>query len=149
MPHFTLPISINGASMNALIGVSEGRNGALNAAGLPIPDLVKVDALLDTGASATCVDPSVLEKLSLTPTGQTLIKTPSTGNNPVSCDQYDVSIFVPPASQSQIPLFIGTLPVVCTELLASQGFHVLVGRDVLAQCIFIYNGSMNWFTLSY
>jgi Aspartyl protease len=149
MPHFTLQISTHGASMNALIGVSEGRGKALTDLGQPIPNLVKVTALLDTGASATCIDPSVLQVLGLTPTGQVMIRTPSTGNNPVSFDQYDVSMLVPPASANQVPLYIGTLPVVCTELLVSQGFHVLVGRDILAHCLFIYNGSTNLFTLSY
>jgi len=149
MPHFTLQISEQGATMSALIGVSEGRKNALTALDQPIPELVRGIALLDTGASATCIDPSILQKLRLTPTGQVMIRTPSTGINPVLFDQYDVSIYVPPASQDQIPLYMGTLPVVCTELLASQGFHILVGRDILAQCVFIYNGSMNWFTLSY
>lgn len=135
--------------MNAFIGVSEGRGTALTSASIVIPNRVPVHALVDTGASATCVDPSVLQALNLTPTGSTMVKTPLTGNQPVPCDQYDVSLVVPPASTQQLPLYIGTLPVICTELLISQGFHVLVGRDVLSQCVLIYNGDMNMFTLSY
>jgi hypothetical protein len=149
MPHFTLQISPQGAIMNAYISISDGRKMALASAGMTIPNEVLVHALVDTGASATCVDPSVLQALALTPTGSTMVRTPSTGNQPVPFDQYDVSLGVPPASAQQLPLYIGTLPVICTELLTSQGFHVLVGRDVLSQCLLIYNGTTNLFTLSY
>ena len=135
--------------MSAYIGVSEGRRTALTSAGMAIPNETPVQALIDTGASATCVDPSVLQALNLTPTGSTMIKTPSTGNQPVPFDQYDVSLGVPPASAQQLPLYIRVLPVICTELLISHGFHVLVGRDVLSECLLIYNGAANWFTLSY
>lgn len=135
--------------MTAYIGVSDGRKTAITSAGTAVPNAILVQALVDTGASATCVDPSVLQALSLTPTGSTMVKTPSTGNQPVQFDQYDVSLGVPPASDQQLPLYIGTLPVICTELLTSQGFHVLVGRDVLSQCILIYNGNTKLFTLSY
>jgi hypothetical protein len=42
-----------------------------------------------------------------------------------------------------------TIPVVASELLVSQGFHALIGRDILNQCLFSYNGSMKLFTLAY
>lgn len=150
MPHFTLQITQQGAVLSAFIGVSEARRNALEQAGQPIPSLVPIRALVDTGASVTAVDPSVLQTLNLTPTGNTTINTPSTGMNPVTVDQYDVSLLVPPAVANQFPLFVRTLPVICCiDLLASQGFHALLGRDVLAQCILSYNGSMGWFTLAY
>lgn len=149
MPHFTLQMTAQGAIMNTLIGVSEGRKNALAAVGQAIPNVVHALALIDTGASATCIDSSVLQALNLTPTGQTMIKTPSTGNTSVPFDQYDVSLLVPPAAANQIPLFIGTLAVVCTDLFVSQGFHVLIGRDILSQCLFIYNGTTSLFTISY
>jgi len=138
--------------LSAFVGVSAPRHSALTEAKQPIPNIVPIRTLIDTGASATCVDPSVLISLGLTPTGNTAIRTPSTGNKPVTADQYDVSLILPPAVQSQTPLFFATLPVICVELLVSQGFHALIGRDVLAQCIFTYNGGNGgpgWFTLAY
>lgn len=109
MPHFTIQISPNGALLNALIGVSQERENALKTANQDVPIFMPVRALIDTGASATCVDPSVLQNLRLTPTGNTTVNTPSTGNQPVSVDQYDVSLVVPPAGRNEIPLVISNL----------------------------------------
>lgn len=149
MPHFTLQITQQGALLNAFIGVSQSREAALKQEGKPVPNAIQVRALLDTGASITVIDPSVLHQLSLTPTGSTSVNTPSTGSQPMVADQYDVSLIVPAAAVYQPPLYVNTLPVICAEILASQGFHTLIGRDVLAQCILSYNGSTGLFTLSY
>lgn len=149
MPHFTLQISPQGPLLNAMIGVSAARQIALSTAGQPTPSLVPIRALVDTGASASCADPSVLTSLNLTPTGSATVNTPSTGNRPVNADQYDISLIVPAAAANQTPLVVSTLPVICAELLASQGFHALIGRDILANCVFLYNGSLGLFTLAY
>lgn len=149
MPHFTLPISPQGPLLTAWIGVSQARAKALTDANQPVPQPVTVRGLLDTGASITCVDPSVLESLRLTPTGVVSLNTPSTGNQPHNADQYDVSLWVPGASQSHPPLSFGTLAVAAAEMLATQGFHALIGRDVLSQCLLFYNGDMGFFTVSY
>jgi hypothetical protein len=104
-------------------------------------------ALVDTGASSTCVDPSVLTALSLTPTGVVLLNTPSTGGTPHQAEQFDVALIIPaPVGPA---LIFRTIPVVASELLASQGFHALVGRDILDQCLFSYNGSIKLFTLAF
>jgi hypothetical protein len=147
MPHFTLLTSANGPLLDAFVGVSTPRRLALASANQPIPALVQVRALIDTGASGTCVDPSVLNTLGLTPTGSVPMITPSTGVTPHVADQYDVSLFVPCGTQPA--LAIPTLGVSCVQLLLAQGFHVLLGRDVLAQCVLTYNGSRAWFTLAY
>lgn len=115
-------------------------------AGQQVPNIIPIRGLLDTGASNTAVDPSVLTALGLTPTGTCLVNTPTTGATPQTTDLYDVS-FVIPAPQG-IPLFSQTLPVMASSLLETQGFHALIGRDILSQCVFVYNGS-GFFTLSY
>jgi len=56
---------------------------------------------------------------------------------------------VPGASASHVPLFISNLPVVCAELLHAQGFHVLVGRDILSECLLVYDGVNGFFSLAY
>jgi hypothetical protein len=107
---------------------------------------VQIRGLLDTGASLTAIDPSVLTALSLTPTGTQLVNTPTTGTTPLVVDQYDVGFVIP--SGSGVPLFSQTLPVIASELVVAQGFHALIGRDILSQCVFVYNGS-GFFTLAY
>jgi hypothetical protein len=118
----------------------------LLAAGQLVPNPVQIRGLLDTGASGTAIDPTVLTALGLTPTGTTLVLTPTTGNTPQPADQYDVGFLIP--APNGAPLFSQTLPVMASELLAAQGFHALIGRDILSQCVFVYNGS-GFFTLSY
>ena len=73
--------------------------------------------------------------------------TPSTGTTPHIADQYDVAIVVPcPASPA---LIFETVPVASVELLALQGFHALIGRDLLSKCILHYNGTTALFTIAY
>jgi hypothetical protein len=82
MPLFTLQLTAQGPIMTAFVGVSGARRAALLAAKQDIPTPVQIRALVDTGASGTCVDPSVLQSLGLTPTGSVQVNTPSTGPTP-------------------------------------------------------------------
>jgi hypothetical protein len=149
LPHFTLTLSSSGPLCDAYIAVSEGRAIALTAANQNLPAPVKVRALIDTGASCTGVDPSVLAALQLTPTGSTPVNTPSTGTNPHVVDEYDVGFVIPPAKAGQIPFVLKTIGVVSVQLLQAQGIHVLIGRDVLEHCILIYNGQAGTFSISF
>lgn len=117
------------------------------AANQQVPVGVPIRALLDTGASSTAIDPSVLATLGLTPTGSCMVNTPTTGATPQAADLYDVAFLIPAGKMSP-PLFNQTLAVMSCELLAAQGFHALIGRDILSQCVFVYNGN-GFFTLSY
>ncbi|MGB8525089.1 MAG: aspartyl protease family protein, partial [Candidatus Acidiferrales bacterium] len=124
--------------MIAFIGVSAAKATALTTAKQPVPNRVQISAMIDTGASGTCIDPSILKALGLTPTGKATVNTPTTGATPEIKDQYDVSLTVPGAVATHAPLFVPTLAVIEAELLF-QGFHALIGRDVLATCVLVYN----------
>lgn len=119
------------------------------AAGQPVPRPVRIRALVDTGASCTCIDPSVLAELKLTPTGSVSVNTPSTGATPHTADQFDVALLIPGPDPAAAPLVFDTIPVVSSELLNAQGFHSLIGRDILDLCLFNYNGAVRLFTLAY
>lgn len=149
MPFFTLKTTTQGPMMTALVGVSEARRAALVAVGQPTPNLITIRALVDTGASGTCIDPSVLNALALTPTGSVLVNTPSTGSTPHAADQFDVAIIVPGASPSHTPLFVENIAVLSADLLQAQGFHALIGRDILSLCLLSYDGMTGSFTLAY
>ncbi len=135
--------------LTAFVGVSEPRRNAITAAGRTVPAMQQIRALVDTGASGTCIDPSVLQALGLTPTGSTVVNTPTTGQQPQTVDTYDVSLYVPGSTSTHLPFVLNTLEVMHAELLAQQGFHALIGRDVLAECVLIYNGAVGTFTLAY
>jgi hypothetical protein len=148
MPHFSLQIESGGPILQALVSVSQPRAAALAAAGQPVPRAIPIRALVDTGASCTCVDPSVLTGLSLTPTGKVSLTTPSTGATPHDADQYDIGLIIPAATGTP-PLVLQTIPAVSSYLIAAQGFHALIGRDILDRCLFVYNGDVRLFTLAF
>lgn len=92
MPQLTLPIIPQGPILSIVVGVSRPRADVLIAGGQTVPPPVTVQGLIDTGASCTCIDPGVLQTLSLTPTGTAQTLTPSTGATPHVTNQYDVAI---------------------------------------------------------
>jgi hypothetical protein len=75
--------------------------------------------------------------------------TPSTGATPHQAAEYDAALVIPPAGPGQSPLVFPTIGVVESDLFAAQGFHALIGRNVLVNCFFHYNGATGLFTLAY
>lgn len=147
MPHFTLQLTPAGPIVDAFVGVSQARAAAMLQVQQVVPPVKQIRALIDTGASNTCIDPAVLAELGLTPTGTVAVTTPTTGATPVECNQYDVALVIPAPNG---PAFmVGTIAVTENEFLNAQGFHGLIGRDVLSRCLFGYNGAMGLFTLAY
>lgn len=93
------------------------------------------------------MDPSVFQALGLQPTGDALMNTASSGNMPHRVNVYDVAIGIPGATAP--PLVFQTVPVAETQLLQQHGYHALIGRDILAACVFHYNGPLRQVTVSY
>lgn len=147
MPSVNVSISNNGPLIQALIGISAPRKEAMEKAGIAVPAFVSGTFLIDTGAYGTCVDPALVRPLSLTPSGSVSIQTPSTNGTAVSCNQYDVAIFIPGAGDEQ-GFFIPALPILETGL-ASQGIDGLIGRDILDRCTLIYIGSGRMLSLAF
>jgi hypothetical protein len=58
MPHLTVPFGRDGPLVDLFVGVSHQRRSALVAANLQVPDFQIAKALIDTGASCTCIDPT-------------------------------------------------------------------------------------------
>lgn len=148
MPHFTLPLSPLGAVVSGAVLVSTARLAMLVAANQPAPTPQNVTALIDTGASISAVDPTVLAALGLTPTGNAQIFSSTTGAAGVSVPTYDVCIGIYAARQGDLHYISATVQVTATNLKA-KGFGVLLGTDVLSKCIFLYNGADGHFTLAY
>ena len=71
--------------------------------------------------------------------------TPSTGNQAHYANVYDVSlILVHPALQ----LTLGNVAVAESQLMV-QGIQALIGRDVLKNCLLVYDGALGVFTLAF
>ncbi len=146
MPGLTTNISPAGPIIPLAVMISAPRRQAIVASGGQIPPAVKVSGLLDTGASCTCIDPSVIQQLGIPPSGVTSIVTPSTGINPVVCDQFDVSLALL-LDKGRLHV-IDTLPVIQSNL-SRYGHHVLIGRDVLSQGLLFFNGTAGTVTVAF
>jgi hypothetical protein len=145
MPHINIAFSGGLPIVDLYVGVSTPRRTALEAANRPVPQFQRARALIDTGASGTCIDKTILTLLQITPTGTVPIHTPSTSGVPVVCEEYDVALGI--IHPTKDPMVLSTVPVIATEL-ASQGIQALIGRDVLAACLFLYDGAGGAFTLA-
>lgn len=117
MPILTLPLGGDGAIIPILLHVSGPRQQVLRAANQPIPPPVLGRGLIDTGASGTAVDPSVVQALGLVPTGTINIVTPSTGAVPHVCNQYDIALVILMAQQ----LHVASLTIPVVEVRANIG----------------------------
>lgn len=117
MPYFTRQVAPNSSLiLFANVGVSHARRNALIAANQAVPALIAVQALVDTGASCTCIDPTVLSQLKLSPTGIASVNTPSTGAHAASTNQYDVAIAI--QTLPNLPMLVfQTMPVLESDLL--------------------------------
>lgn len=97
-------------------------------------------ALIDTGASTTCVDEAAARQA-----GCAVV-----GTGPITSATHDnhiVPIFAAKIDIAGIGQYIEALRAYGSNL-ASQQLIALIGRDVLSSCVFIYNGSDGSFSLS-
>ncbi len=136
---------VHGAIFEAKVMASPQRVHWLKSHGQPFPSPIVIRALIDTGASSSCLDSGIVASLGLDPSGSVSVHTPSTMGVAVPKYTYDASLVFgdgKPDSRTY------TLDFIETEL-ASQGFELLVGRDILAKCLLNYNGPNGIFDLSF
>jgi len=111
---------------------------ALKAQGKPIPNK-KVIALIDTGATGSCINNAVAEELKLIARDVVPVQTPAgETKQPI----YDVGFALPSLTQQNI------LPILVLGAdLTGQPYNALIGRDILSMCTLIYNGWDNSYQL--
>lgn len=119
----------------------------MQSAGQTPPAPFLAEMLLDTGASHTNIDQSIVTSLGLTPTGTSQMLTPSTGSTPVTVPTYDVGMVITGGlhgAQHVIP----AQPVSACDF-SAQGIHGLLGRDFMQTARLTYSGVDNLCYLSF
>jgi len=97
-------------------------------------------ALIDTGATGTCIDEAAAQRLRLPVVDVATIA--SVSHTATQQNVYPIQIEV-----IGLPIQINAARAIAAPL-AGQGLLVLIGRDVLQHCTLFYNGITGSFTLS-
>lgn len=113
---------------------------ALQAAGKEIPQPVSGLALVDTGATTTCVDGDTALKMGLASNGTA--KMCSASHDNADCLTYPVRLTF---TGWNVNLDAAKAMGVS---ISKQGIIALVGRDLLKKCILVYNGADGSFSIA-
>jgi predicted aspartyl protease len=133
----SVALFMRGPVLQVNVTIEQNAGRALMSQGKTLP-LKAGYALVDTGASNTCIDEQAAQELGLPIIDVANMQSASHDSHP--CNVYPVQIITPMvALNSQRTL---------GAALASQGLLVLIGRDVLRSCTLFYNGPSGQFTLS-
>lgn len=136
--HPALALQMRGPVLQVTVTIEENAGKALISQGKPVPTPRAGLALIDTGASNTCIDDEAAKALGLPviDVGNMLSAT----HQKVPCNVYPVLIATPIVNLNS--------PRTMGAALAAQGLLVIIGRDVLQRCNLFYNGPVGQFTLS-
>lgn len=148
MPVISGLVQPEGAMVAVVIGWSHGRALQLRLGSKPVPQPVRGRGLLDTGAEQTCVDLAFVRNLGLPFRGVSLMNLPAHGGTSIASVTDASLTIVHPSGNARDNLVIRDLPILELSL-GAIGYDVLIGRDVLANCRFLYNGKRNRFRLRY
>jgi hypothetical protein len=111
---------------------------------LPITSPIQAAGLLDTGSTVTGIARQVLNRLGLTALTKSSTQTAG-GSRPV--ELFEVSLTIHPASGQSGPVLVRDRLVVMALPQPLDGVEVLIGLDVLSQCVLIADGPGKQFTL--
>ena len=147
MPTIALPLDGGRPIVAVQVGVPAALARALRQAGRTVPVPLRLSAMLDTGASRTCINHRVRRRLALRPFSWLNLSTPSSGSSARATRMlYKVNLAVlHPAGQhlTRNAFTVAAVP------LKHLGVEVLLGRDLLALCRFLYDGKGGKFKLRY
>ena len=131
----------NGPLLTVEVSVDARRAAALTKLGKPIPQAITGSILVDTGASMTCIEASILIQLGIPDIGDATVYTPS------GKDDQKVYFCRMGFPGSGLPS-ITEWPVLGAKL-KQQNCIGLLGRDVLSKGLLVYNGHAGSFTLAF
>jgi hypothetical protein len=149
----TIHTLAGGATVRFLLKLGQADLMRRRQARMPIPGPEAGIALLDPGAECTCVDPSLVAKLSLPFSSSNLLVTPGWHSGPAALGgavpqishEGGLEIIHPDSKQNLV------VPVLEIEAisLSSFGIDAIIGRDILASCVMVYDGPAGSVTLAY
>jgi predicted aspartyl protease len=137
-PHIAL--ANRGPVVQASIAVADQVAKSIVAEGGTLPDPQTGWALIDTGASSTCVDDEVAQALGLPAVD--VVRIASASHSASEQNVYPIRLEI-----AGLPVSLNA-PRAIGAPLKAQGLVALIGRDVLAACTLFYNGPNGQLTIS-
>ena len=142
MPTYRIPnprLRDEGPVLRVRVGLPQSVSGRASSEDRHGSEPIEVDALVDTGSGRSVIHPEVARRLDLTPVGSVEIDTPSSMDVPAF--RALGSVLVRPNDQRR-----GQGP---RGSASRRPPPALLGRDVLAQGRFLYEGKLGAFTLTF
>ena len=129
-----------GPIVQVSVSVEQNIAQQLLAQGVPLPAPERGLALIDTGATSTCIDEAAAARLNLPAIDVVIIASASHASTQQNVHPIQIEVV-------GLPITISA-PRAIAAPLAAQGLVVLIGRDVLRHCTLFYNRPSGSFSLS-
>ncbi len=130
----------HGPIVQVVVGLAQSFTDQLLQQGQSLPQPIAGNALIDTGASMTCIDELAAQNLSLPAID--VVQMTSASHDSIQQNVYPIQMqIVGSPIRVEVPRAIGAN-------LATQGLLALIGRDYLQHCTLFYNGLTGGITLS-
>ena len=129
-----------GPVVQVTLGVGRAIDEQLLQQGVTLPAPVSGLALIDTGATSTCIDDDAAQQLQLPAIDVVTVASASHASIQQSVHPVQIEVVGWPITFDA--------PRAIAAPLRSQGILVLIGRDVLQHTILVYNGPTGSFSLS-
>lgn len=142
--HNPAALAVAGPLLEVEVNIPKPLIDLLSSQNQPIPSPMSGVALIDTGASRTCVELTVLSGLGINPIGIANVGTAS-GTTP--CQLFPARLSFPALS---VTVDFGSVISVNLQGQTVDGHAiiVLIGRDILSRGLLFYSGNGGFFTLA-
>ena len=136
-----------GPTVPVQIEVPPALANSFRNAGQPVPHPVNGAALIDTGATRSCVDDTVIQNLGVQPVGVAVVGTAG-GQQKRSMFPGRFTFPGTPLPSIDFSQLLGVDLTGQTIAGSNVPLIALIGRDILRHFMFIYNGRLGQFTLA-
>ncbi len=138
MPHFRSRIGRDGPINEVTVWVGSEQAAKLLASGRAVPPPRTIAALIDTGAERAAIDSHLIDQFGLPSTESVTLQSSALGAEPMEAPVYDVQMSFGAIDGSLRPRWRAVYPVGVS--IVAQGALALIGRDMLATSLMIYDG---------
>jgi hypothetical protein len=137
MPHLSFPMSPDGPALLVVVALHANEIAIRQHAGAAVPLPLQVRALIDTGTDVTALAPRVRQLLGLAPV---LSTSTLTAGGQVTVDLFEVSVVITGPKGTAGPMYVRPYLLVTELATPLPNLEVLIGRDILAECLFQQDG---------